>query len=127
VHVAVLLLPIRQANATASSGITEDPNPRDQLAVAFGADGAWVQDTPFPTCAIYRFDGIRWTVTPLVSGLQNWFGMLLAPDPKHRDVVLWGGQRSYGFVPSPPKPAAFPATWVWSGQQWSRAEASCRL
>jgi hypothetical protein len=109
----------------AVAGITEDPTTGDLLAL--GADAAWVPDTPFPTYATYRFDGVRWTLTPLVSGLQNWFGMQLAPDPKHRDVVLWGGQRSYGFMPSHPKPAAFPATWRWAGQHWIQAQSSCRL
>lgn len=118
--------PVSAPNAPqAVAGITEDPNTGELLAL--GADAAWVPDTPFPTYTTYRFDGIRWTLTRLVSGLQNWFEMQLAPDPKHRDVVLWGGQRSYGFMPSHPKPPAFPATWRWSGQHWVQAQSSCRL
>jgi hypothetical protein len=109
----------------AVAGITWNSSGGELLAL--GGDGAWIPDTPFPTYATYRFDGVHWTSTTLIPGLQNWFGMRLAPDQKHGDVVLWGGQRSYGFVRSHPKPAAFPATWKWSGQQWVQAGTSCRL
>jgi hypothetical protein len=109
----------------AVAGITWSPSSGELLVL--GGDQGWVPDTPFPTYATYNFDGSHWTSTPLIPGLQNWIGMLLAPDTRHRAVVLWGGQHSYGFVRSHPKPPAFPATWKWSGQQWVRAETSCRL
>jgi hypothetical protein len=109
----------------AVAGIIWSPSSGELLVL--GGDQGWVPDTPFPTYATYNFDGSHWTPTPLIPGLQNWVGMLLAPDTKHRAVVLWGGQHSYGFVRSHPKPPAFPATWKWSGQQWVQAETSCRL
>ncbi len=101
-------------------------DPVGNRLIVLGGTRQPIPDVPFPTTTTFEFDGSAWISTRLPRGLREWTQMLVAADPKQRAVVLWGGQHSYGFIRSHPKPAAFPATWRWSGRQWVKSETACQ-